>query len=86
MLANVASHCDFEYSSFGAVGFSRSSIKEELEDIGLSYKAYKYLILAVGRFLSLSDEKWQDKIVEKNLMTEDALTQKLIAIFGDGKE
>jgi len=85
VLANVASRCDFEYSFFGAVGFTRSSIKEEIEAIGLSYKAYKYLLLSVGRFLALSDEKWQDKVVEKNIMTEDALTQKLIAIFGDGK-
>ena len=81
----IATSCEIDYGGFnGPVGFLYKSAKDAIKWEGLSVKRYIKLIMKIGRYISLSDERFA-KVKNRN-NNKNSIADVLISAFGDGKE
>jgi len=80
--------CEFNYTSYGAVGFLYKSAKDNIKWANVKPKKLIYIIMRIGDLLAIQEDKDFNKAIAKFDKKQDtkSLAAALIAAFGDGKE
>lgn len=86
ILAGIASKCSVNYGAMGAVGYIYESVKDELRWAGLRAKFYTNLLMRIGMYFVMEDDKYNEIKVKQTTMQQDEITQKFLLTFGDGEK
>ena len=87
MLATIASMCEFNYTSYGAIGFLYQSAKDNIKWARLKPKKLIYSIMRIGDLLAIKEDSDFNKAIARFDKKRDSknLAAALIRAFGDGK-
>ena len=57
-LLSICSRCEPEYGSVGLIGYNYQSVKDSIKDLGLSIKAFRVPVMAIGRLVSMNEDDY----------------------------
>ena len=81
-LAYLASRCEYVYSAMGRSGYLYESVKDVLKWHNMHPKYYTFLLMRIGDWMALDEERYRKEIVKQTKMSDEEIALKLKSMFG----
>lgn len=82
VLAYLASRCEYAYGAMGKSGYLYESVKDVLKWHNMRPRHYAFLLMRIGDWMALDDERYRKEIVKQAKMSDEDIALKLKSMFG----